>query len=445
MSAYMLGSLSNRDYDDYFKQHMNRLDHRADSFRTMLATGDDTVFCDDPYCREYRRPSSSTNIRQTRRPSRRRTASVSTTNPRHERPRRMPSREDFYSTEEQQDEDWYYYRRPRPRPRTRSFGDDIHYGNISDNSNSAEDDEEDEESMNELELLAQENARRNVLVVVDEPVNNNDEEPQSVESVPDLVVQQLPEQAEVPPQQSSLADNRQPKPPSVENDQQQQQPQPNSNTTTPTMSTTSSTSTPPKKKKKWPFSIFARRDQSPVGPSTPSPANSASPLGRFHAVKSIGLLGDVLDAQQQDQLVRQLYDNDTRGTPQQQQQYQQQQPHQHQHQQQTNISMVAKLDHIWVFRATNSINTHNVWITFDYKNQQRIKQHKQMLDRYGVQHDEGVELFDTHIKQGQLPILVLPNRREAYYPISLSGDDIVRIEVACIPNSSVASFVYRQH
>ena len=102
MSSYMLGSLSNSDYDDYFKQHMNRIYHRSDSFRTMLAGEHDAVLCDDPYCHEYRRPSSSANTRKPRRPSRRRTASVSATSSRREQPRRMPSREDLYGGREVQ-------------------------------------------------------------------------------------------------------------------------------------------------------------------------------------------------------------------------------------------------------------------------------------------------------------------------------------------------------
>ena len=80
MSTYMLGSLSNHDYDDYVKQHMNRLDHRANSFRTILSRAatrnqHDHILCDDPYCSQYQ-PSSSSIQRRSSGNGRRRSSSV---------------------------------------------------------------------------------------------------------------------------------------------------------------------------------------------------------------------------------------------------------------------------------------------------------------------------------------------------------------------------------
>ncbi|KAI9471367.1 hypothetical protein BDB00DRAFT_862523 [Zychaea mexicana] len=126
------------------------------------------------------------------------------------------------------------------------------------------------------------------------------------------------------------------------------------------------------------------------------------------------------------------------------------QPHEQQRTQDSNnnnMMMVASLDQIWVFRASNSNanTTANVWITFDYNNQHLLTKHKKKLDKLRIPYDEGVDVFDSHIRQGKLPVLVFPSRKQAYYPTNLSGDEIISIEVACIPNSRDLQFVYRQH
>ena len=226
-----------------------------------------------------------------------------------------------------------------------------------------------------------------------------------------------------------------------------------SNTTTPTMSsgttacssTTAGTASPLKKKSRgfWSllFNSSKHRDQSrdytpSPNPSMSTPVDSTSKTnnGGRGTVRSItttnGTVGDVLNQQQQDEIVQQLPKSITTS------------PNNN-----NNIMKVADLDRIWVFRATeqNSTTSANVWITFDYKNQELLNNYVQNLQQAKYQFDHGIDLFDSHIRQGQLPVLVLPTRQQAFYPTSLSGDHIVSLQVYCLPNSSELQFVYRQH
>ncbi|KAG0171842.1 hypothetical protein DFQ30_000301 [Apophysomyces sp. BC1015] len=110
---------------------------------------------------------------------------------------------------------------------------------------------------------------------------------------------------------------------------------------------------------------------------------------------------------------------------------------------------VANLDHLWVFRFQKSHsgaqNLDNVWTAFDYDNQQLLKEHEQRLRDNVYSLDAGVELFDSHIQQAQLPVLVLTSRQTCYYPMDTSGNNIGTLEVACLENAPNVEFVYRQH
>lgn len=97
---------------------------------------------------------------------------------------------------------------------------------------------------------------------------------------------------------------------------------------------------------------------------------------------------------------------------------------------------IASLEYIWVFRR-QSEQEMPVWTTFDADNQVVLSEH-----RYS---DKGVELFDSHIRQGQLPVLVVPHRQAGYYfPIDMAGSDIASLEIACLPNTNDLQFVYRK-
>lgn len=226
-----------------------------------------------------------------------------------------------------------------------------------------------------------------------------------------------------------------------------------SNTTTPTMSsgttassTTTGTASPLKKKSRgfWSLLFNSSKHREQPRDYTPSPnpsmstpvdgtakTNSGKGVGRG-TIRSIttthGNVGDVLNQQQQDEIVQQLPKSVTTSPS------------------NNNIMKVADLDRIWVFRATEQTTASaNVWITFDYKNQELLNKYVQNLQQAKYQFDHGIDLFDSHIRQGQLPVLVLPTRQQAFYPTSLSGDHIVSLQVYCLPNSSELQFVYRQH
>ena len=121
---------------------------------------------------------------------------------------------------------------------------------------------------------------------------------------------------------------------------------------------------------------------------------------------------------------------------------------------------IASLDHIWVFRLLSrrrrgygeEYNDEDlleeeeeeeeedeavVWTTFDYDNQMKLMDEQDS--------DKGIEIFDTHIRQGQLPVLVLPKRQRGYFPMDSTGDAIVTLEVACLPNTKDTLFVMRHY
>ncbi|KAI9243490.1 hypothetical protein BDA99DRAFT_544421 [Phascolomyces articulosus] len=147
---------------------------------------------------------------------------------------------------------------------------------------------------------------------------------------------------------------------------------------------------------------------------------------------------------------------------------------------------IANLKHVWVFRAitsnennnnnnnNNNTDEPNVWITFDYINQKLLTDYQQKMNKinrkkrkkkkkqqqqqqpvpyqgmmmysppYEEEQEEGVEFFDSHIRQGKLPVLVLPSRGQAYYPTNMMGDEIISIQVACLPNTQYVDFVFRK-
>ncbi|KAI7852002.1 hypothetical protein BDC45DRAFT_607771 [Circinella umbellata] len=115
---------------------------------------------------------------------------------------------------------------------------------------------------------------------------------------------------------------------------------------------------------------------------------------------------------------------------------------------------IASLDHIWVFRLllrerygdNNDENQEEeeeeeeeavVWTTFDYDNQMKLMNEQEI--------DKGIEIFDSHIRQGQLPVLVVPKRQRGYFPMDSTGDAIVTLEVACLPNTKDTLFVMRHY
>lgn len=140
--------------------------------------------------------------------------------------------------------------------------------------------------------------------------------------------------------------------------------------------------------------------------------------GSIQTMWATSPIGDILDAQQQTEIMRMLQ---TDGSP----KYGDPTPNE-------DATKVAKLDHIWVFRTTDD---STFWTGFDYSNQIKLSRHSD--------DDEGIEVYDTHIRQGQLPILVIPKRKVCFYAPSDVSDQVASLQVACLPNSKSTQFVYR--
>ena len=138
----------------------------------------------------------------------------------------------------------------------------------------------------------------------------------------------------------------------------------------------------------------------------------------IHTIFASGPTGDVLDQAQQQDVLNKIFSHPPlpSGTP----------------VTDAEAARIASLEYIWVFRR-QSDHECPVWTTFDEDNQVVLSEH-----RYS---DKGVEIFDSHIRQGQLPALVVPQRQAGYY---LAGNDIASLEIACLPNSNNLQFVYRK-
>lgn len=150
----------------------------------------------------------------------------------------------------------------------------------------------------------------------------------------------------------------------------------------------------------------------------------------IRTILSSGPTGDVLDQEQQHDILQQL-----KGPP---------SPSLGQ-QHSSEAAQVASLDYIWVFRLKTD-NDVPVWTGFDLRNQALLSNHFQehgSSREADAQDDPGVELFDSHIRQGHLPVLVLPSKQLGYYPLDLQGNEIGTLQVACIPNGHDIQFVYR--
>lgn len=141
----------------------------------------------------------------------------------------------------------------------------------------------------------------------------------------------------------------------------------------------------------------------------------------IHTILASGPTGDVLDQAQQQDVLNKIFSHPPMpsGTP----------------VTDAEAARIASLEYIWVFRR-QSEHEVPVWTTFDAMNQVVLSD-----NRYS---DKGVEIFDSHIRQGQLPVLVVPHRQAAYCPIDVAGSDIASLEIACLPNSNNLQFVYRK-
>lgn len=303
------------------------------------------------------------------------------------------------------------------------------------------DDDDDDESMNEMEILAAENAERNIIGTAYraslDDISARPSPPPAAEGLAPEQQQETVVSPDGPTNTSSATPTEQTPGSSQVNS--------GSNTPTTTAINQQQQSSAQKKKRWWPLNYLFRRtpnsSSSATLLTTPSPTSqgtssstatqsaSSSPSNNIKSIKTNGPLGDLLDPKQQEKIMDQLAVADPLVSE--------------------NSSLlndeaikIASLDHIWIFRSSE----HSLWIVFDYANQHKLTQHTQQLYHHhpATVVDQGVELFDSHIRNGQLPVLVLPSRQCGYYPTSFTGEQIASLHVICIPNSSNLQFVYRQ-
>ncbi|KAI9321831.1 hypothetical protein BX666DRAFT_1034091 [Dichotomocladium elegans] len=168
-----------------------------------------------------------------------------------------------------------------------------------------------------------------------------------------------------------------------------------------------------RKKNRWSFSSLLRRlvkGQQPY----------------IRTIFASGPTGDVLDREQQQDVLNKYF-----AYP--------QMPLQSHTPIDAQASDLTTLKSIWVFRLKSASSGHSnmpVWTTFDMANQE-------LLTRYRF-HTRGVEIYDSHIRQGKFPALVVPRCQLGYFPMDMVGNTIATLEVACLRNSKNLGFVYRK-
>lgn len=183
-------------------------------------------------------------------------------------------------------------------------------------------------------------------------------------------------------------------------------------------------------RRRWSVTSFLKRMLLPKSILRKTTGRTSSMI---RTILSTGPAGDVLDQEQQRDILQQLT---APPSPLLNQRYS------------SEAVQVASLDFIWVFRL-KSENDMPVWTGFDLRNQALLSKHYQehsnggRRDAGAQENDPGVELFDSHIRQGQLPVLVLPSKQLGYYPLDMQGNEIGTLQVACMVNGHDVQFVYR--
>ncbi|ORY89871.1 hypothetical protein BCR43DRAFT_499623 [Syncephalastrum racemosum] len=163
---------------------------------------------------------------------------------------------------------------------------------------------------------------------------------------------------------------------------------------------------------------------------------SIAPQRNIQTIASTGPTGDVLSEQQQQEIINKLVCRDTLHPP---------------RTYSPAAAMITGLDCIWVFRLVQDRHHDmDVWTGFDMANQtllsqkQHQHQHQHQQSSSSSAEGEGIEIFDSHIRQGQLPVLVIPERQLGYFPLDMTGNQIGTLQIACLPNNNEVQFVYRQ-
>ncbi|CEG76132.1 hypothetical protein RMATCC62417_11073 [Rhizopus microsporus] len=184
------------------------------------------------------------------------------------------------------------------------------------------------------------------------------------------------------------------------------------------------------KRKKWmnPFKLLKNKVKKF---QTVNASSSPQPTIQFIPTTENDILGDALDSHQQKHLLNQLY------------QIQQKQTSPQQHTASPEKVKITSLDHIWVFRLITfdeeqQTNDHIAWICFDYENQLLIE------DYMGHSEEEGLTLYDSHIRHKGMPVVVMPTDNKGYYFADAQQTQLCTLEVKSIRNDrNNITFVYR--
>lgn len=144
------------------------------------------------------------------------------------------------------------------------------------------------------------------------------------------------------------------------------------------------------------------------------------------------LLGDVLDAKQQRDIITQLQSplpaTSVQMSPEK--------------------TKITSLDRIWVFRLfgeeQHQPKDHPIaWTGFDYENQERIENHIKELEK-GMPEDGRLAIYDSHIRHKSMPVIVTPQHEKGYYFADVNQTQMITLEVKFIENHhQKVTFVYR--
>ncbi|ORX59480.1 hypothetical protein DM01DRAFT_1405033 [Hesseltinella vesiculosa] len=103
----------------------------------------------------------------------------------------------------------------------------------------------------------------------------------------------------------------------------------------------------------------------------------------------------------------------------------------------SNLDRVQAMDAIWVFKQPSDAS---VWVAFDYDNQLAMRDFANNL-RLRTVSDDGLDITDSHVGQGKLPVLIAFNKLKAFYPTD--NNNIDSMPIKCIPNAGQVTFVRR--
>ncbi|KAI8890981.1 hypothetical protein K501DRAFT_235883 [Backusella circina FSU 941] len=89
----------------------------------------------------------------------------------------------------------------------------------------------------------------------------------------------------------------------------------------------------------------------------------------------------------------------------------------------SNITNHHNQSTVWAFRVPVHHVNSTIWRRFDDINQQKLNQH------VGSNNFKELDMFDSHIGSGKVPIVVVPFQRVCYYPTDLSMQNLICLEI----------------